>query len=93
MTMSHEDFCYNVLLTPPYLVNPNLKFYKKLSVHGKIIASYQRDDNGDWFETTHVERAKQDVLTAKEELDKARNEAMLEEYLKMGQVSMEDKNV
>lgn len=93
MTLIHEQFCRVVLGQEPYFVNPNIKYYKKINANGKLVVAYQRTEDGTWFDTTVVEKAKIELITAREELDKARNDAMLEEYLKMGQMSMEDKNV
>lgn len=93
MTLTHEQFCRYVLGQEPYFVNPNIKYYKKINANGKLVVAYQRAEDGTWFDTTIVEKAKIELLTAREILDKARNDAMLEEYLKMGQMSMEGKNV
>lgn len=89
MTMTHEQFCREILEEEPYLVSPTLKYYKKLSISGKLIVSYERKTDGTWYETTQVERAKIEVITAKQELDKSRNEAMLEEYMRVGKMAVE----
>lgn len=91
--MTHEQFCREVLGQEPYFVNPTLKYYKKLSISGKLIVSYEKKTDGTWYETTQVERAKIEVITAKQELDKSRNEAMLEEYMRMGKMTTENKGV
>lgn len=91
--MTHEQFCRNVLEQEPYFVNPNIKYYKKVNVNGKLVAAYERKEDGTWFETTQIEKAKIEVITAKQELDKSRNEAMLEEYMRMGKMTTENKGV
>ena len=90
MTMTHEQFCREVLGQEPYFVNPNLKYYKKTNVNGKLVVAYQRAEDGAGFDTTIVQKAKIELITAREEFKKRQNEAMLEEYCRRGRMSIDD---
>ena len=90
MTLTHEQFCREVLGQEPYFVNPNIKYYKKTNTNGKLVVAYQRAEDGTWFDTTIVEKAKIELITAREEFEKRQNEAMLEEYRRRGRMSIDD---